>query len=87
MDNLPNGWMYSGITSLIDRMKARVCEYCGAIDVDLEMHHVRKLKDLKKKKNLQKWEMIMIARNRRQLALCARGQGNDCHMKLHKGQL
>lgn len=87
VDNLPNGWMYSGITSLIDRMKARVCEYCGETGVDLEMHHVRKLKDLKKKKNIQKWEMIMIARNRRQLALCARGQGNDCHMKLHKGQL
>lgn len=35
-------------TSLMDRLSACVCEYCGATS-NLEMHHVRKLKDLKEK--------------------------------------
>lgn len=35
-------------TSLIDRLKVRECEYCGATD-KLEMHHMRKFKDLKGK--------------------------------------
>jgi group II intron reverse transcriptase/maturase len=87
VDILPNDMKYSGITSLIDRLKAEKCEYCGTTNVPLEMHHVRKLKDLKKKKNLQQWERIMIARNRKTLALCAKGHGNDCHKKLHNGQL
>lgn len=87
VDSMPNTWKYSGVTSTIDRLKARVCEHCGTTNVDLEMHHVRRLKDLKKKKNLKHWERIMIARNRKTIALCARGQGNDCHMKLQYGRL
>ena len=36
-------------TNLIDRLKARKCELCGATD-DLEMHHIRKMKDVKEGK-------------------------------------
>ena len=49
-------------TSLMARLKARECEYCGAED-NLRMVHVRKLKDLKGK---QEWERFMIARQRKQ---------------------
>ena len=66
-------------TSMIDRMKAKKCECCGSENVELEMHHVRKLKDLKGKKN---WEKVMIARNRKTMALCI-----ECHRKLHAGLL
>lgn len=48
-------------TSLMDRLKARECEYCGATD-DLNMYHVRKLKNLKGKED---WEQLMIARQRK----------------------
>lgn len=79
VDKIPNTVMYSSKTSLMDRLSARQCELCGKTDVDIEMHHVRKLKDLKGKNN---WERFMIARNRKTLALCA-----DCHKKLHNGKL
>lgn len=65
--------------SLIDRLTSNQCEYCGAQDIQVEMHHVRKLKDLKGKK---KWEVIMIARKRKTLALCKK-----CHKDLHNGKL
>ena len=63
----------------MDRLAARQCELCGKTDVDIEMHHVRKLKDLKGK---HEWERFMIARKRKTLALCV-----DCHRKLHNGKL
>lgn len=79
IDIIPNTVMYSSKTSLMDRLSARQCELCGKTDVDIEMHHVRKLKDLRGKSY---WERFMIARNRKTLALCA-----DCHQKLHNGKL
>ena len=79
VDNIPNTVMYSSKTSLMDRLSARQCELCGKTDCEIEMHHVRKLKDLRGKSN---WERFMIARNRKTLALCV-----DCHTKLHQGKL
>ena len=79
IDAIPNTVMYSSKTSLMDRLSARQCELCGRTDMDIEMHHVRKLKDLKGKSY---WERFMIARNRKTLALCA-----DCHKNLHNGKL
>jgi group II intron reverse transcriptase/maturase len=79
VDNLPETIIYSGRTRLIDRLVARQCEYCGAENVPIHMHHVRKLKDLEGKKN---WEKFMIARARKTLALC-----KSCHVDLHAGKL
>ncbi|KAA6322833.1 Group II intron-encoded protein LtrA, partial [termite gut metagenome] len=62
-----------GRNSLIERLKLQVCELCGATD-KLEMHHVRKLKDLKGKSD---WEKRMIARRRKTLAVCSK-----CHAKI-----
>lgn len=79
VDVIPNTVKYSSTTSLMDRLSARQCELCGRTGVDIEIHHVRKLKDLQGKNY---WERFMIARNRKTLALCI-----DCHKKLHNGKL
>lgn len=79
VDNLPNTMIYSSKNSLILRLQKETCEWCGSTQVELEMHHVKKLKNLKGKK---KWEQFMISRRRKTLALC-----KDCHLKLHAGKL
>ncbi|MBD5559957.1 MAG: group II intron reverse transcriptase/maturase [Clostridia bacterium] len=66
-------------TSLLDRLQAGKCEWCGAESEEIEIHHVRKLKDLKGKKA---WERKMIERNRKTMALCPK-----CHRDLHAGRL
>ena len=77
-DRLPNTVAITGgRNGLITRLSARVCENCGATD-HLEMHHVRKLKDLKGKSD---WEIKMISRNRKTLAVCS-----ACHHKIHSGR-
>ena len=70
VDNLTAPFSIS-TTSLVDRLKANVCELCGATDRKLHMHHVRKLKGLDNKKP---WERHMIARRRKTIALCV-----SCH--------
>jgi len=79
VDVIPKTVMYSSKTSLMARLSAGQCELCGETDCEIEIHHVRKLKDLKGKSY---WERFMIARNRKTLALCL-----DCHEKLHSGKL
>jgi hypothetical protein len=79
VDKQPDTVIYSGKTSLIDRLLAEKCEWCGVIDVPLEIHHIKKLKDLEGKK---KWEQHMIARRRKTLAMCY-----NCHQNLHNGKL
>ena len=68
-----------GRNSLIKRLKASQCEWCGAENVPIEIHHVRKLKDLSGRKQ---WEIAMIGRKRKTMALCV-----YCHDKLHAGKL
>lgn len=65
--------------SLIKRLLARKCEWCDEVTDDLEIHHIKKLKDLKGK---IRWEIKMIERKRKTMALC-----KECHRKLHNGQL
>ena len=62
-------------TSFDDRLSARVCELCGKTNVPLEIHHVNKVKNLEGK---QLWELTMIAKKRKTLAVC-----KDCHHKIH----
>lgn len=78
-DKIPDGIKYFSSTSLIDRLRASKCEICGKENTSIEIHHVKKLKDLQGKNF---WETLMIARNRKTLALCL-----DCHKKLHCGKL
>lgn len=62
-------------TTFEDRLSAKVCELCGKTDVPLEIHHVNKVKNLKGK---QDWEIVMITKKRKTLAVC-----KNCHHKIH----
>lgn len=82
-DELPlTEHLYTVGTELTQRMNAKLCEYCGNTSRPMEIHHVRKLKDLQAKKHLENWERVMIARNRKTLVLC-----DECHHLLHQGKL
>lgn len=78
-DTLVRSYFRSSPCSLIQRLKARKCEWCEAENVDLEVHHVRRLKDLKGK---ALWERAMIGRRRKTMVLCT-----ACHDLLHAGKL
>ena len=62
-------------TTFEKRLLAEVCELCGKTGVPLEIHHVNKVKNLKGK---EYWEIVMIAKKRKTLAVC-----EDCHHKIH----
>ena len=61
-------------------MQAHQCEYCETTEGQFEVHHVKKLKDIKDGK--AGWQKHMIARNRKTLVLCV-----QCHKLLHAGKL
>ena len=69
----------SGRTELIERLLAEKCEICESTQ-NIEVHHVRKMADLKQKgrKPRPKWKILMAARKRKTLVLCRK-----CHRKLH----
>ncbi|MGR5968220.1 HNH endonuclease [Bacillus paranthracis] len=79
IDTLPNKTMYTCRTELTQRLLANQCEWCKEEGKSVEVHHVRKLKDLKGK---SKWEVKMIARKRKTMVLC-----KTCHQDLHAGKL
>lgn len=83
VEELPSTLYLTSISSeLVKRLNAYQCEYCGKTDVPVESHHVKKLKDLKKNPNLEMWQKVMMARNRKTLILCV-----ECHDLLHAGKL
>ena len=71
-------------TDLTLRLKANVCEICGATE-HIEVHHVRKLSDLKHKwagrKEKPIWVQRMIRLHRKTLIVC-----RGCHMDIHAGR-
>jgi group II intron reverse transcriptase/maturase len=81
VDEMPNVMKYSASTELERRLMANECEACGKEGL-LEVHHIRKLKDLKKKRNISWLEKKMIERNRKTLVLCY-----DCHHLHHEKQI
>lgn len=56
------------------------CIICD--ETPAEMHHVRKIKELKSRQHLSWFTQQMAAINRKQVPLC-----QDHHKKLHKNQL
>ena len=66
---------YYGINELDKRISAKKCELCGAENVDFEIHHINKLKNLKGKTY---WEKVMISRKRKTLVVCKK-----CHYQIH----
>lgn len=71
-----------GRTELLQRLLAETCEICGSKE-NIEVHHVRKLADLKPKQGGQKpdWQYLMASRRRKTLVLCRK-----CHDDLHAGR-
>ena len=55
---------------------------CGSA-VDVEVHHIRALRDLnvKGQREKPKWVQIMAARKRKTLVVC-----RTCHMDIHHGR-
>ncbi len=67
-------------TSLVRRLQAETCEFCEQEGGYLEIHHVRKLKDVQKGK--ASWQKQMAEMRRKTLVLCVK-----CHDELHAGTL
>ena len=75
--------VYGGRTELIKRLTADTCELCGSRK-DIEVHHIRKLADLKTKGKSPPpiWIQIMATRKRKTLVVC-----RECHTAIHNGTL
>jgi hypothetical protein len=67
---------------LIQRVMADACELCGSRD-RVEVHHVRKLADLKieGRKDAPPWKQVMASRRRKTLIVC-----EGCHDAIHAGR-
>jgi len=79
------GQVFSG-GQLMKRMSANMCELCGAETNDIQIHHVRKLKDVVKKYRkrgevVPAWVRMMSVIKRKTLVVCL-----DCHVKIHNGK-
>jgi group II intron reverse transcriptase/maturase len=70
-------------SDLIQRLQADTCELCGSQD-RCQVHHVRRLSDLKKRwagrKGKPPWVRRMIALRRKTLVVCFK-----CHRNIHAG--
>ena len=75
---------FSSRTDLVQRLQANECEICGSQE-NCEVHHVRKLADLKDRwrgrKEKPAWVTTMIAMQRKTLVVCAK-----CHVAIHTGK-
>jgi group II intron reverse transcriptase/maturase len=79
VDFIPKTGMYQSRNELGKRLLADTCEWCGIRGTQVEVHHVRKLGNLKGK---TPWERQMIERRRKTMVLCV-----ECHDELHAGTL
>lgn len=69
---------------LVKRLLANTCELCGTTK-NIEIHHIRKLADIKKKYQGRKdpplWATVMMERNRKTIAVCQK-----CHRDITYGR-
>jgi group II intron reverse transcriptase/maturase len=72
-------------SELEKRLLAQTCEQCGATRAtdQIEVHHIRALKDLEKYTGREKpqWVQIMASRKRKTLVLC-----HTCHIDIQYGR-
>lgn len=74
---------------ILDRLNANKCELCGYqsdFPSEFQVHHVRKLRDIKQKyrrrgKRIPRWVLAMVSLNRKTLVVC-----KPCHLAIHSGQ-
>lgn len=67
---------YAKPSSLICKLRAKTCELCGTTCDDIEIHQVKRLKDLT---GNAEWEQVMRSRHRKTLAVCP-----NCHEMIHR---
>ena len=79
VDSIPQTWMYQSRNELGKRLLADRCEWCGIAGTQVEVHHIRKLGNLRGK---TPWERQMIERRRKTMVLCV-----EFHDELHAGTL
>ena len=74
--------IWGGRSELEKRLLADICELCGSRE-DVEVHHIRALKDLQHKGQGERpqWVQIMAARRRKTLVACRK-----CHNDIHAGR-
>jgi len=74
--------IYNVRSQLIDRLTRNVCELCGS-NAEVEMHHIKKLKNLHRVGRCEKpeWMKRMVAMKRKTLAVCG-----VCHHLIHVGR-
>jgi group II intron reverse transcriptase/maturase len=78
----PHQARWNGKSELVQRLQAASCELCGSDD-RINVHHIRKLADLKKHgRTPPRWVEVMAARQRKTMILC-----HTCHHDLHAGRL
>jgi group II intron reverse transcriptase/maturase len=79
-DDPPKVW--NGRSELVQRLLANTCEQCGSRE-NVEVHHIRHLKDLQTKGRAPKpeWAQRMAARHRKTLIVC-----RVCHEAIHAGR-
>ena len=82
-DHDPKATIRFGRSELLQRLLADECELCGNTK-QVEVHHIRKLADLKIKGQRERplWIQNMAARRRKTLVVC-----RNCHMSIHHGRL
>ena len=71
-----------GRTEILKRLLADQCELCGSTE-NVEVHHIRKLADLKDTggREVPVWKKIMAARRRKTLVVC-----HECHVNITYGR-
>ncbi len=79
-DSLP--WTWGERSELEKRLLTNTCELCRS-QVQVEVHHIRALKDLQVKGQGERprWMYIMAARRRKTLIVCRK-----CHEDIHAGR-
>ena len=75
VNELPQYSRYLTPNNLKQRIERHTCELCGNNCRNLEIHQVKKLKDLK---GSTAWELTMLKMRRKTLAVCP-----ECHKQIH----
>lgn len=63
-------------TELVERLNARICERCGNDDKPCEIHHLRRMSDMRREADVLGY--MRSARMRKRIVLCI-----DCHETAH----
>ena len=75
VNELPDFSKYMKTNTLKQRVERHTCELCGKDCRNLEIHQVKKLKDLKGNSD---WVLLMRRRKRKTLVMCP-----ECHKMIH----